>query len=717
MVKVGKERRHSTRLSVNYRVLVHTSDGRSLPGNCTDLCTTGLGLSGVDMRALQQEKKIFITFPEYDRRGNQRFQFRIVRGDAKKLGLRQTMYCRLHGRFIPRFIDLISQAGSNISGELPQISSGILNVLRLVSHIETSFSNSFVAVITALIVAFFTVIPFHATFINQKILAADFTDYFMVVGFFLFSWSVFYSLIHRLVNKFFGSSFDANFFDSFAIYYNDLEKVFIHSSMTEVSLQEQCDRLQNEVTVLMNGLRNSGQQLQHLTEMSGDLIWTTDLQGVLTSGSNAFKDVVGMQPEELKGRTLESLVDEPRRQSFRTMLQKAVAGQKIHQFETLLRHKSGQTVDVSFNAMPVYDEAHKVTGISGTLVTQTEQKRIERSLLDNQKLLVGDSQNKHAFLETSVEMDRVLAQQLAGVTDTTEQAAVEIMTRVQALDARMTDLVEYMTQANTQASDLGQTSRKVIDEDRQAIVDLQSFIADADHRQQEGNKKVVQAMDEVRDLRKLVQLVLDISEQTSVLSLNARIVAAQAGIHGHKFGVVAQEVRKLSGQVRSVAQEIDGGIARASTTVENVLLSQFDSNKMAQEEGMLKKAAAQMAQLGIHYGELLEFNQRTMENVTTWNQLMTEEIMGLLGNIQFQDITRQRLEHAIQSLDKRREYTENLIVRLRDAKNAQSMNLTFSADDLFRNYVMDDQRRAHQQATGRKVDKAPEKEMPLIQLF
>ncbi|MBF0096817.1 MAG: hypothetical protein HQM04_19020 [Magnetococcales bacterium] len=39
--------------------------------------------------------------------------------------------------------------------------------------------------------------------------------------------------------------------------------------------------------------------------------------------------------------------------------------------------------------------------------------------------------------------------------------------------------------------------------DRQAIVDLQQFIADADLCQQEGNKRVVQAMDEVRDLRQL----------------------------------------------------------------------------------------------------------------------------------------------------------------------------------------------------------------------
>ncbi|MBF0096818.1 MAG: hypothetical protein HQM04_19025 [Magnetococcales bacterium] len=132
---------------------------------------------------------------------------------------------------------------------------------------------------------------------------------------------------------------------------------------------------------------------------------------------------------------------------------------------------------------------------------------------------------------------------------------------------------------------------------------------------------------------------------------------------------------------------------------------------------MLKKAAAQMSQLGIHYGELLEFNQRTMEKVTAWNQVMTEEIMALLGNIQFQDITRQRLEHAMQSLDNRRAFTENLIVRLRDPKNSAAISSSFSADDLFNNYVMEEQRRAHQQATGRKMDLAPATALPAIQLF
>jgi methyl-accepting chemotaxis protein len=75
-------------------------------------------------------------------------------------------------------------------------------------------------------------------------------------------------------------------------------------------------------------------------------------------------------------------------------------------------------------------------------------------------------------------------------------------------------------------------------------------------------------IDEIEDLNKqsleisvIINVIIDISRQTNLLSLNASIEAARAGVYGRGFTIVAEEIRKLSKQSNNAVNVIKGKLS------------------------------------------------------------------------------------------------------------------------------------------------------------
>ncbi|MFD2170982.1 protoglobin domain-containing protein [Tumebacillus lipolyticus] len=64
------------------------------------------------------------------------------------------------------------------------------------------------------------------------------------------------------------------------------------------------------------------------------------------------------------------------------------------------------------------------------------------------------------------------------------------------------------------------------------------------------------------EIEAVIKLVMGIANQTHLLGLNAQIESARAGEHGRGFGIVANEVRKLSEEVKRSSKDIQSAVER-----------------------------------------------------------------------------------------------------------------------------------------------------------
>lgn len=75
------------------------------------------------------------------------------------------------------------------------------------------------------------------------------------------------------------------------------------------------------------------------------------------------------------------------------------------------------------------------------------------------------------------------------------------------------------------------------------------------------------------EIGKIVNVINDVTDETTLLALNAAILAAQAGEHGRGFSVVAEEIRELSNRTNSSTKEITGIVSSIQGQIKKALTS------------------------------------------------------------------------------------------------------------------------------------------------
>lgn len=126
------------------------------------------------------------------------------------------------------------------------------------------------------------------------------------------------------------------------------------------------------------------------------------------------------------------------------------------------------------------------------------------------------------------------------------------------------------------------------------------------------------------EIRSIVDSIAEIARQTNLLALNATIEAARAGEAGRGFGVVAQEVKALSVEVRDAVDHIRSRVDNLTQTAQGSAAIVNDALTMVREVnpviaavgGASQEQAAAAAELSRSAGEAARFVDSVLQQVS-----------------------------------------------------------------------------------------------------
>ncbi|WP_419952239.1 methyl-accepting chemotaxis protein [Methylobacterium sp.] len=231
----------------------------------------------------------------------------------------------------------------------------------------------------------------------------------------------------------------------------------------------------------------------------------------------------------------------------------------------------------------------------------------------------------------------------ASVTSETEAAAYNIMMSLRAVDIAMSDLLSFLDSSgsNTRVIEI------VEETDRQLVTNrnlIAAFLESRDRDIEECRVRLEDVETATDQLSGLVGGIRDIARRTNLLALNAAIEAARAGEFGAGFGVVASEVKQLSQASDQAATRINEGLMTLRGSIRENLTT-LVSHRIAGERVELGKISTAISDLTENMERLISHQRDTLVKVQDESARIAQPVVELMASIQFQDVTRQRLEH------------------------------------------------------------------------